>query len=230
MNDSGIKRIYDWSDYRMLFFFPTKRNKLLSKLIKAFPKEFAADVEVVCKSLTSKSDAHLTVLSYACNRSFYSDETTEWSLLSGEKIKIPYRVYLSDKLVFQNKLTAQQQLIYHCIFSRSYDGYVRQKHIETLLDPDTPEWAMPYIIKICDEYVKEILEVVYQNLKTRNCEPYKALCQINFDYFKLGHCRMISYWNEYYRYDCYRYKEYIGKKLYSECFGYNKTGQKAIQF
>jgi len=40
---------------------------------------------------------------------------------------------------------------------------------------------------------------------------------------------MISYWNEYYRYDCYRFKDYIGKKLYSECFGYNKTGQKAIQ-
>ena len=32
--------------------------------------------------------------------------------------------------------------IYDCIFSRSYDGYVRQKHIEALLDSDTPEWAI----------------------------------------------------------------------------------------
>ena len=47
MNDSGIKRNYDWSDYIMLFFFPTKRNKLLSKLIKAFPKEYTADVKAV---------------------------------------------------------------------------------------------------------------------------------------------------------------------------------------
>ena len=222
MNDSGIKRNYDWSDYIMLFFFPTKRNKLLSKLIKAFPKEYTADVEAVCNSLTVTSKAYSGAL--------YSDETTEWSLLPGEKIEIPYRVYLSDKLIFQNKLTAQQQVIYHCIFSRSYDGYVRQKHIEALLDSDTPEWAMPYIVKICDEYVKEILDTVYQKLQGRNCETYKALCQRNFDYFKLGHCRMISYWNEYYRYDYYRYKEYIGKKLYGECFGYNKTGQKSIQF
>ena len=222
MSDSGIKRNYDWSDYIMLFFFPTKRNKLLSKLIKAFPKEYTADVEAVCNSLTVTSKAYSGAL--------YSDETTEWSLLSGEKIEIPYRVYLSDKLIFQNKLTAQQQVIYHCIFSRSYDGYVRQKHIEALLDSDTPEWAMPYIVKICDEYVKEILDTVYQKLQGRNCETYKALCQRNFDYFKLGHCRMISYWNEYYRYDYYRYKEYIGKKLYGECFGYNKTGQKSIQF
>ena len=206
----------------MLFFFSTKRNKLLSKLIKAFPKEYTADVEAVCNSLTVTSKAYSGAL--------YSDETTEWSLLSGEKIEIPYRVYLSDKLIFQNKLTAQQQVIYHCIFSRSYDGYVRQKHIEALLDSDTPEWAMPYIVKICDEYVKEILDTVYQKLQGRNFETYKALCQRNFDYFKLGHCRMISYWNEYYRYDYYRYKEYIGKKLYGECFGYNKTGQKSIQF
>ena len=207
----------------MIFFlFTTKRKQLLSKLIQAFPKEYTADVEAVCLALTVKSKAYSGAL--------YSDETTEWSLLSGEKIKIPYRVYLSDKLVFKNKLTAQQQLIYHCIFSRSYDGYVRQKHIEALLVSDTPEWAMPYIIKICDEYVYEILEVVYQKLKVRNCESYKALCQINFDCFKLGHCRMISYWNEHYRYDCYKYKDYLGKQLYGQCFGYNKTGQKSIQF
>lgn len=206
----------------MFFFLGSKRNKLLSKLIQAFPKEYGADVEAVCKALTVSNKAY--------NGALCSDETTEWNLLSGEKIKLPYRVYLSDKLVFQTDLTARQQLIYHCIFSRSYDGYVRQKHVEALLDSDTPKWAMPYIIKICDEYVKEILTVVYQKLKARNCETYKALCQINFEYFKLGHCRMISYWNEYYRYDCYRYKDYVGKKLYGECFGYNKTEQRAIKF
>ena len=194
----------------MLFFFTTKRNKLLSKLIKAFPKEYTADVEAVCNSLTVTSKAYRGAL--------YSDETTEWILLSGEKIEIPYRVYLSDKLIFQNKLTAQQQVIYHCIFSRSYDGYVRQKHIEALLASDLPDWAIPYVIKICDEYVKEILDVVYHKLQGRNNERYKALCALNFDYFKFGHSRMISYWNEFYRYDCYRYDEYIGKKLYSEFF------------
>ena len=206
----------------MLFFLKEKRNRLLSKLIKAFPKEYSSDVEAVCNALKLKSNAYSGAL--------YSDEVSEWTLLSSEKIAIPYRIYLSDKLTFLNNLTKRQQLIYHCIFSRSYDGYVRQNHIEALLDSDTPEWAMPYIIKICDEYVYEILEVVYRKLKAGNCETYKALCWRNFDYFKSGHCRMISYWNEYYRYDCYKYKDYVGKKLYGECFGYNKTGQKSIQF
>lgn len=205
-----------------LFLFKTKMDRLLSRLIKAFPKEYAADIEAVCKALTATSKA--------ANGMLCSDDTTEWCLLSGEKISIPYRIYMSDKLYFPNRLTERQTLIYHCIFSRSYDGYIRQKHIEALLDFNTPEWAMPYIVKICDEYVYEILETVYQKLQGKNCEKYKTLCQLNFDYFKLGHCRMVSYWNVYRRYDCYRFKEYLGKKLYGECFGYNITGQKSIQF
>ena len=213
----------------MLFFFSTKQKRLVSQLEKAFPKELASDVKAVCNTLNIKSKADMTVESYACNRALYSEEKTDWQLLSGEKVTIPYRIYI-DESDIPSTLTARQKLIYHCIFSRCYNGYVRQKQIEALLDSDPPKWAMPFIIKICDEYVMEILETVYQKLQGRNCETYKTLCQINFDYFKSGHCRMISYWNEYYRYDCYRYKDYIGKKLYQECFGYNKTGQKSIQF
>ena len=220
MNGSEVNEIII-GVIKVLFFFRTKKKRLFSKLTKAFPKEYTADIEAVCNTLSATS--------MAFNGALYSDETTEWRLPSGENILIPYRIYISDKLLFPNKLTERQILIYHCIFSRSYDGYIRQKHIEALLDSNTPEWAMPYIVKICDEYVYAILETVYQKLQGKNCEKYKILCQLNFDYFKFGHCRMISYWNEYYRYDCYRYKEYIGKKLYSECFGYNKTGQKSIQ-
>ena len=204
----------------MFSIFPTKRNRFCSQLTKAFPKEYATDVEAVCRVLTVTSKAYGGAL--------YTGEVTGWQLTTGERIAIPYRVYVSDRVAFQNRLTELQTLIYHCIFSRSYDGYVRQKHIEALLDSDTPEWAMPFVIQICDEYVKEILETVYQRLQGRNCEPYKTLCRLNFDYIKRAHTRMISYWNEYYRWDCYRYSDYVGKKLYGECFGYRKTGQQSI--
>ena len=204
----------------MFPIFPTKRNRFCFQLTKAFPKEYAADVEAVCRALTVKSMAYGGAL--------YTGEATGWQLTTGERIAIPYRVYVSDRVVFPTRLTERQTLIYHCIFSRSYDGYVRQKHIEALLDLDTPEWAMPFVIQICDEYVKEILETVYQRLQGRSCEPYKTLCRLNFDYIKRAHTHMISYWNEYYRWDCYRYSDYIGKKLYAECFGYRKTGQQFI--
>jgi len=205
----------------MLLFFKTKRDKLLSVLIKAFPREYAADVEAVLNSLTVKSKAD--------GGQLISSDTTEWRLESGETVSVPYRIFVSDKISSKYRFTPIQRMIYHCIFSRSYDGFVRQKHMEALLEADIPKWAVPYVIKICDEYVKEILEAVYESLRNKSCESFKALCRINFDQFKKGHSRMISYWNEYYRYDCYRFKDYIGKKLYSECFGYNKTGQKAIQ-
>ncbi len=206
----------------MLFDFLRKGSLFFPQLEKGFPTELFSDVKAVCNALSVKSIAYSWAL--------YSNEKSRWGLLSGEKIAIPYRIYVTDKLILPDQLTERQQMIYHCIFSRSYDGYVRQKHIEALLDSDPPEWVLPYIIKICDEYIKEILEAVYLRLKDKNCEKYKALCQLNFDTFKRGHSRMISYWNEFYRYECYRYNDYIGKKLYRECFGYNKTGQKTIIF
>ena len=114
--------------------------------------------------------------------------------------------------------------------SRSSDGYVREEHIKELLKTDLPEWAIPYVIKICDEYVIEILQTVYDSLSRQDCRKYKEICALNFEYIKRAHTRMISYWNEFYRWDCYRYENYIGKKLYLDCFGYSKTGQKSIKF
>ena len=201
----------------MEYFRPDK--DLLMQLEAAFPKEFAEDVQVVFHAMRAAPKELLP---------FFFDHTAEWTLLSGEKITLPYRIYLSDDLSFSNKMTARQERIYHCICSRNHNGYVRQKHIEALLDSDPPEWAMPYIIKICDEYVNEILEVVYYKLREKDCGKYKALCALNFDNIRIGHARMISYWNEFYRCECDRYKYYIGRRLYEKCFGYNKTGQKTI--
>ena len=133
MNDSEANEIMI-GVIKVLFFFKSKKNRLFSKLTKAFPKEYTVDIEAVCNALSATS--------MAFNGALYSDETTEWRLPSGENISIPYRIYISDKLFFPNKLTERQILIYHCIFSRSYDGYIRQKHIEALLDANTPEWAM----------------------------------------------------------------------------------------
>ena len=206
----------------MYFLFAGKRQRLFAGVNKAFPAECREDVAEVCNRLPGES--------YFRQKLLYCKEQTTWALSSGGSIQIPYRVYISDCLDgMEEKLTTRQQIIYHCIFSRSYDGYVREKHIKALLEQSLPEWAMPYIIKICDEYVVEILQLVYDRLSNADCSQYRALCSLNFDSVRLGHCRMISYWAEYYRSEWYRFRDYIGKKLYAECFGYRKTGQRAIQ-
>ena len=197
-------------------------------MTQAFPRSYREDVTYVCNRLSRKPINRDSLLCTA--NVLYSKEGSVWNVLSNETINIPYRVYLFDGVEDPEKcFTPLQQIIYHCIFSRSYNGYVRETHIKALLESELPEWAMLYVIKICDEYVLEILQTVYQSLHTRNCEAYRSLCAQNFENIRLGHTRMISYWNEFYRRICYRYKDYIGKRLYSECFGYRKTGQKSIQ-
>lgn len=211
----------------MCFLFCGKRRRLTARLIKAFPKEYRDDVIFVCNRL-SLLNTHRDPVLYGYDHKLYSEEQTVWRLTSGEHIQIPYRIYIDDKINGLERLTERQQTVYHCIFSRSGNGYVRERHIKALLESKPPEWAMPYIIKICDEYVLPILKTVYQHLCETDCRAYRSLCALNFERVRLGHCRMISYWNEYHRYECYRYKNYIGKRLYKECFGYHKTGQKLI--
>ena len=139
-------------------------------------------------------------------------------------IRFPYRTYyidISDEV--KESLSQRQKMILHCIYSRSCDGFVRQKHIYSLLQMDYEDWAIPYIVKICDEYVVEILEMTYDILKEQDTERIKRFCLENIVPFCKSYNRMISYWNEFYRYRYTNFQKYIGRKLFRECFGYSKS-------
>lgn len=140
--------------------------------------------------------------------------------LSEQTISFPYRVYFDEieEDIFFN-MRDIEKLIINCIYSRSFDGYVREKHIRRLLSMEYPKWAIPYIVKICDEYIVEIIQLVYENLKDKNTDDIKNFCGNNYNSFCKSYNRMISYWNEFYRWDCYRYENYVGRKLFLECFG-----------
>ncbi|MCL2349899.1 MAG: hypothetical protein FWC67_00315 [Defluviitaleaceae bacterium] len=136
------------------------------------------------------------------------------------RIRFPYRLYAVEieDSVF-SKLEFTERMILHCVYSRSCNGFVREKHITALLAENSPDWTIPYIVKVCDEYVIEILQAVYENLKDRNTNKFKNFCAENWAMFCKSYNRMISYWNEFYRSDYYRYEEYVGRKLFIECFG-----------
>jgi len=139
------------------------------------------------------------------------------------QISFPYRLYsLEIENSVLSKLDYTERLILHCIYTRSFNGYVRERHIKSLLAEDFPDWCIPYIIKVCDEYVIEIVQTVYDNLKNKDTDRFKKVCIENWDLFCKSYNRMISYWNEFYRAPCYRYKDYIGRKLFIECFGANR--------
>lgn len=185
---------------------------------QGFPEQVKEDVLAVTRLIASKT-----------NRDVAIDLPQEpiYYVQKGKVIQFPYRIYyadIPDKAAA--KLSPQQQMILHCIYSRSANGFVRQKHLRCLLQKmDYEEWAIPYIVKICDEYVVEILEMVYGFLKEQNTERIRCFCLENKEVFYRSYCRMISYWNEYYRHSTPDFQQYIGNKLFRECLGASANSQ-----
>lgn len=152
-----------------------------------------------------------------------SEQSIQYSV-NGVVINFPYRIYITNITPdVLNKLSLQQQMIAHCIYSRSCNGFVRQEHLQSLLMMDYEDWAVPYIVKVCDEYVVEILDMTYNLIRLQDTEIIKKFCLENVQLFCKSYARMISYWNEFYRDRCYLFHKYIGKKLFKECFGYTRA-------
>jgi len=180
-----------------------------------FPNYLKDDVSKVDGLMPYKTYNNITI--------GVSEDTIQY-IQDSTVISFPYRIYytnISDEVI--DNLSLRQKMILHCIFSRSCDGFVRQKHIYSLLQMDYEDWAIPYIVKICDEYVVEILEMTYDILKEQDTERIKRFCHENIVPFCKSYNRMISYWNEYYRYRNYNFQKYIGRKLFRDCFGYSKS-------
>jgi len=179
-----------------------------------FPNSLRDDVSKVVKLIPRKTYNDVGI--------GFSEQVIQY-FQDGNVIKFPYRMYyteISDKII--NELNSQQEMILHCIYSRSCDGFVRQRHLRSLLMIDYPDWVIPYIVKLCDEYVMEILEMTYDILKGQDTERIKRFCLENPQSFCKSYARMISYWNEFYRYKVYNFRDYIGRKLFRECFGYSQ--------
>ena len=151
------------------------------------------------------------------------DEYETYLLLDSSTVTIPARIYfIDDEKAYDELEDKEEKLIYDCIFTRSCDGYVRQRHLRNILADDFPEWCMPYILKLSVEYVVEIVDDIYKGLRTRDNAQFRAFCANNPYMFRRSYTRMVSYWNEFYRQDSYNFHSYVGYRLYKECFGYSR--------
>ncbi len=181
----------------------------------SFPNELNEDLREVLKIIPPKTY-------YNCS-AFCTENVIVYSL-DNCMVKFPYRIYFMEPDIEKlNELTDMQKVILYCIYTRSCDGYVREKYVKKLLSLDFGYWAIPFIVKLCDEYVIEILEVIYHKLKDRNNSDIKNFCLENKAVINKSYSRMISYWNEFYRDREYNFRNYIGRKLFRECLGYDRT-------
>ena len=184
-----------------------------------FPVELTKDFDVVLSAISKRTFRECPA--------WFSEKSTEY-VLADSKITVPYRCYLLEPSEIDiSKLTEQQKQILFCLYTRSSDGYLREKYVRKLLSSTFEKWCVPYIVKLCDEYVVEILYVIYNSLSEKPNEEIKSFCLANKRTICKSFSRMISYWNEYYRADSFNFKEYVGRKLFSECLGYSSAFENA---
>lgn len=186
--------------------FPSDLRENLNKVIEAMPNDTFNNVPFAA-----------------------SDDMIAYTL-ENHVVAIPYRMYLLDIAdVEYEKLSQPQKQILCCIYTRNCDGYVREKYLRKLLDMPIEQWVIPFVVKLCDEYVLEILEIIYDKLKERDNTDIHGFCLRNKVSISKSYSRMISYWNEYYRGCELNFRQYIGRKLFRECLGYDRTFERSIQ-
>jgi hypothetical protein len=186
---------------------------------QAFPQELHADVMAVMKVLPNKT--------YESVRFSCTEERIDYHL-NGQRVIFPYRLYLKEPnrlaIAFLNDT---QKLILYCMFTRSCDGYLREKYVRKIMLWDFPQWCIPFIVQLCGEYVFEIVDCIYGYLHKRDNEDIQQFCIDNKNEIWKNYARMQSYWNLYNRRSFPEFREYIGHKLFRECLGYNRSFEKS---
>ncbi len=152
-----------------------------------------------------------------------SEQNTTYQLAK-ETITVPYRIELEE--VDENLLTSKEKQMLYCIYTRHYNGYIREKYIKKILETELQEWEFPYILKLSEEYVYEIVAIIYSFLKNKKNDAIKEFAKKNKGQLCKSYSKMTSYWNEFYRERTFKFHNYVGRKLFRECFGYSRKYEK----
>lgn len=198
----------------MNWFKKEKYTEYKDKLKDAFPKTLKGDIEAVLSILpfddnnVKRTGQQIIKVD---NLIFPSNLTVQ---LDGELLAIPYRIYFNEPdFEKENKLTDIQKTILNCIYLRHFDGYLRQRRLENLVDKNE-KWITPYTTQLLGEYVFEILQVLDKHINDNTIDNYVKFIRDNPKFWMQTESRMISYWNEYYRRPTFpKLKDYIGKQI-----------------
>ncbi len=141
--------------------------------------------------------------------------------LDGEMVAFPYRIYhgvLPGDISFAMSLSP---VVAACAYTRHHDGHVRQKALQRLLYGPwaLAPWVVPYVVKLVDEYVVEIVEDIAAFLTEVDVEgspqqrAYGRVLAQNPEMLRLLRARAASYWDCYYRRRYRRLEDYPGHRL-----------------
>jgi hypothetical protein len=151
---------------------------------ESFPAALAGDVRTVMRE-TSATEGR-------------------WRLavvVQGERVTLPYRIYADAAAPADAEdLSPVQREILACVFTRHFDGRVRERALrQVLCSPNG--WVIPFVVQLVGEYVIEIHRVVLDALPVLNSTKYAAFLRENPAFYLRTRQRVMSYWNCYYRTD-----------------------------
>jgi hypothetical protein len=168
-------------------------------LLNSFPSELSNDVEIVVDFLNEES---LKIHAHVEKSVFINNQT----------LIIPRRIYTNiPKHDYETNLTEKQNLILNCLYLTHHDGFLRQKRLE-LLRENYEYFVIPYKIKVLSEYIIEIIIEIEQQINENTIEYFLKFIDENPQYWSLVKSRIISYWGEYFRWNCI-FENYIGYNI-----------------
>ncbi|WP_046758177.1 hypothetical protein [Kordia jejudonensis] len=183
------------------------------RLTKAFPKKLHADLSEVLKIIPFDNNKAKLFdgTMHQVDNLIHENELDV--VLDNETLTIPFRLYFDEpKSALEKSLTNKQKDILNCIYLRHHNGYLREKRLRLLSD-NLEKWAIPFVIQLIGEYVYELLPIIDKKINDKTLNFYAEFRDENPKYWQQTESRMISYWNEYYRYRFPKLKEYLGFEI-----------------
>lgn len=184
------------------------------RLKKYFPTFLSADVEKVISIMPLTDEIFVESFGnrYKIENAIHS-ENVEIKLHS-ETIVLTGRICFAEpKPELENNLTTTQKQILNCIYTRHFDGYIRERRLKNLINIDH-EWVLPFKLQLLGEFVIEILFELDKHITDGNIKLYKRLTLDNKKFWKQTKSRMVSWWDADYRHPNYKnIKSYIGYKI-----------------
>lgn len=128
--------------------------------------------------------------------------------INDETLQIPVRVYYRRReILIASSKDDDLGLIAACLGTRHADGHVREACLQRLLPVRKP-WAVPFILHLLGEYVREIVQQIDLHFRHADLNMYPPYLRQNPAHFRSIERRAVSYWDVYHRHWCPRWNEY----------------------